>query len=89
MSTGSPRPPCCTCRGAKGLQHDAIVAVELALTQAGRLAEQPLVDLAERDERGNVVPLITIPTDNGGPFRSFGFEAFIAPTPSCSTCARA
>ncbi len=38
-------------------QHDAIAAVELALT--------------ERDEQGNVVPQVTSVTDNGGPFRSF------------------
>jgi putative transposase len=62
-------------------QHDAIAAVELALTEAGRLAGRPLVDLAERDEQDNVVPLVTIVTDNGGPFRSFRFEAFIATHP--------
>jgi transposase InsO family protein len=59
-------------------QHDAIAAVELALAEAARLAGHPLADLAERDEQGNVVPLVTIVTDNGGPFRSFPFEAFIA-----------
>ena len=62
-------------------QHDAIAAVELALTEAARLAGRLLLDLAERDERGNVVPLVTIVTDNGGPFRSFRFEAFIATHP--------
>src|SRR3954454_1211926 len=31
-------------------QHDAIAAVELALTEAERLAGRPLADLAERDE---------------------------------------
>ena len=45
------------------------------------------MDLAERDEQGSVVPLVTIVTDNGGPFRSFRFEAFIATHPSCATCA--
>ncbi|GAB3325220.1 hypothetical protein GCM10027451_49880 [Geodermatophilus aquaeductus] len=45
--------------------------------------------LVERDEQGNVVPLVAIVTDNGGPFRSFRFEAFIAPHPSCGTCAPA
>ncbi len=59
-------------------QHDAIAAVELALTEAERLAGCPLLDLAERDGQGDVVPLVTIVTDNGGPFRSFRFEAFIA-----------
>jgi hypothetical protein len=62
-------------------RHDAIAAVELALTEAARLAGHPLADLAERDEQGNVVPLVTIVTDNGGPFRSFRFEAFIATHP--------
>jgi putative transposase len=62
-------------------QHDAIAAVELALTEAERLAGHPLADLAQRDEQGNVVPLVTIVTDNGGPFRSFRFEAFIATHP--------
>ena len=62
-------------------QHDAIAAVELALTEAERLAGRPLIDLAERDAEGNVVPLVTIVTDNGGPFRSFRFEAFIATHP--------
>jgi hypothetical protein len=28
-----------------------------------------------------VQPLVTVVTDNGGPFRSFGFEAFIATHP--------
>jgi transposase InsO family protein len=61
--------------------HDAIAAVELAIAEAERLAGRPLIDLAARDEEGNVVPLITIVTDNGGPFRSFRFEAFIATHP--------
>ena len=62
-------------------QHDAIAAVEAALTEATRLAGAPLLDLAPRDADGNVVPLVTIVTDNGGPFRSFRFEAFIATHP--------
>ncbi len=52
-----------------------------AQLEAEGLAGRPLVDLAERDEQGNVVPLVTIVTDNGGPFRSFRFEAFIATHP--------
>lgn len=62
-------------------QHDAIAAVEAALTEAARLGGAPLIDLAPRDPDGNVVPLVTIVTDNGGPFRSFRFEAFIATHP--------
>ena len=62
-------------------QYDAIAAVELALAEAERLAGRPLIDLAERDAEGNALPLVTIVTDNGGPFRSFRFEAFIATHP--------
>jgi transposase InsO family protein len=62
-------------------QHDAIAAVELALAEAADLAGAPLADLAGRDDDGNVQPLVTIVTDNGGPFRSFRFEAFIATHP--------
>lgn len=38
---------------------------------------RPLADLAHLDADRNVVPVLTIVTDNGGPFRSFRFEAFI------------
>jgi putative transposase len=62
-------------------QHDAITAIELALAEAARLAGAPLIDLAARDTDGNVVTLVTIVTDNGGPFRAFRFEAFIATHP--------
>ncbi|MEU6702029.1 integrase core domain-containing protein [Pseudonocardia sp. NPDC046786] len=62
-------------------QHDAIIAIELALAEAEQLAGQPLIDLATRDENGGVIPLVTIVTDNGGPFRSSRFEAFIATHP--------
>jgi transposase InsO family protein len=38
----------------------------------------PLADLCEVDpETGEPLPVVTIVTDNGGPFRSFRFEAFI------------
>ncbi|WP_448617264.1 hypothetical protein [Geodermatophilus sp. URMC 65] len=59
-------------------QHDAIAAVEFALFEPARLAGLPLLDLAECDEQGGVVPQVTIVTDNGGSFRSFRLEAFIA-----------
>jgi transposase InsO family protein len=62
-------------------QHDAITVIELALAEAERLAGARLVDLAGRDPDGAVQPLVTIVTDNGGPFRSFRFEAFIATHP--------
>jgi transposase InsO family protein len=62
-------------------QHDAIAAIELAIKEAEVLAGRPLLDLAPRDADGAVQPLVTIVTDNGGPFRSFRFEAFIATHP--------
>lgn len=38
----------------------------------------PLADLCEIDtETGEIKPVVTIVTDNGGPFRSFRFEVFI------------
>lgn len=63
-------------------QHDAIAAVEAALSEAERLAGRPLIDLAPVDENtGEITALVTIVTHNGGPFRSFRFEAFIATHP--------
>ena len=61
--------------------HDAIAAIEAALSEAAHLAGAALVDLAPRDEHGVVQPLVTIVTDNGGPFRAFRFETFIAAHP--------
>ena len=58
--------------------HDAIATVELALAEAAELTSQPLRDLAQVDADGNVVPVVTIVTDNGGSFR---FESFIATHP--------
>lgn len=41
-----------------------------------------MVDLCPVDhETGELLPVVTIVTDNGGPFRSFRFEAFIASRP--------
>src|SRR5699024_4296500 len=42
---------------------------------------RPLIDACARDGDGNVVPAVTVVTDNGGPFRSFRFEAFITAHP--------
>jgi len=62
--------------------HDAVAAVELALTEAETLLGHPLIDDCEIDEAtGELLPVVTIVTDNGGPFRSFTFEAFIAAHP--------
>jgi hypothetical protein len=38
---------------------------------------------------GSVLPLVTIVTDNGGPFRSFRFGRSSPPTPSSATSAPA
>ena len=61
--------------------HDAIAAVELALAEAEQLTGRPLRDLAQVDDQGNVQPVVTIVTDNGGPFRSFTFEAPVTTHP--------
>ncbi|MGL4338804.1 MAG: transposase [Rhodoglobus sp.] len=62
--------------------HDAITAVELALAEAEMLLGHPLIDDCEIDEAtGGLQPAVTIVTDNGGPFRSFTFEAFITAHP--------
>jgi hypothetical protein len=52
-----------------------------------RLVGRPLRELTERAADGTVLPVVKIVTDNGGPFRSFRFEAFIASTRSCATSA--
>lgn len=63
-------------------QHDAIDAVELALADYQQLFGHPLSNLCQVDEEtGELLPVVTIVTDNGGPFRSFRFEAFIAAHP--------
>ena len=62
-------------------QYDAIAAIELAITEAERLLGKSLLELATDPVTGEITPLITIVTDNGGPFRSFRFEAFIASHP--------
>lgn len=59
-------------------QHDAITAIELVLAEYERLFGQPLVDRCQVDEdTGELLPVVTIVTDNGGPFRSLNFELFI------------
>ena len=63
-------------------QHDAIAAVELALGDFEAMFGHPLGDLCEVDEEtGQIKPVVTIVTDNGGPFRSVPFEAFITARP--------
>lgn len=62
-------------------QHDAIAAIELALADYQATFGRPLIEACDLDEQGNVIPVLTIVTDNGGPFRSFRFEAFITTHP--------
>ena len=65
-----------------GNQHDAIAAVELALAEYEAIFGHPLRDLCEIDEEtGELLPVVTIVTDNGGPFRSLNFQIFIASHP--------
>lgn len=57
-------------------------------TRAGRLrghVRPPTRNLCEIDtETGEILPVVTIVTDNGGPFRSFRLEAFILKHPELS-----
>jgi transposase InsO family protein len=62
-------------------RHDAIAAVQLALDEYARIRGHALLDAAERDPDGNIIPFTTIVTDNGGPFRSFEFQAFLSTHP--------
>lgn len=62
----------------QALGEAAIDTVELALADYEELFGHPMVDDCPVDEQtGEVLPVVTIVTDNGGPFRSFRFEAFI------------
>ncbi|MGV9638571.1 transposase [Nocardia rhamnosiphila] len=62
-------------------QHDAITAVELALADYEHMFGRPLIQACRHDPNGAVLPAVTVVTDNGGPFRSFRFEAFITAHP--------
>lgn len=62
-------------------QHDAITSIELALTEAESLLGRPLLESMADPATGELARPITIVTDNGGPFRSARFEAFIAANP--------
>jgi putative transposase len=65
-----------------GNMHDAVAAVEKALAECEQLLGHRLIDDARVDpDTGEIEPVVTIVTDNGGPFRSFTFEAFIAAHP--------
>ena len=59
-------------------QYDAIDAIELALADYATMLGHPMIESCPIDmETGELLPVVTIVTDNGGPFRSFRFEAFI------------
>jgi transposase InsO family protein len=58
--------------------HDAVEAVQKALDETEQLLGHPLIDDAPvNTETGEIEPIVTIVTDNGGPFRSATFELFI------------
>ncbi|WP_100813977.1 integrase core domain-containing protein [Microbacterium lacus] len=58
--------------------HDAVAAVQKALDETEQLLGHPLIDDAPVNaETGEIEPVVTIVTDNGGPFRSATFELFI------------
>lgn len=62
--------------------HDAVAAVELALAEAETLLGHALIDDCEVDETTDeLLPVLTIVTDNGGLFRSFTFDAFFSAQP--------
>jgi len=61
-------------------QHDAIAAVEAAFGEAERVGDRPLLEQITDPITGEIAP-VTIVTDNGGPFRSARFAAFIAASP--------
>jgi len=63
-------------------QFDAIEAVERALADYENLFGHPLADDCTIDaDTGELLPVVTLVTDNGGPFRSFRFEVFITSHP--------
>lgn len=65
---------CCVSCVTKGL----ILPVEYQREMFGR----PLVEACPVDpETGKLLPVVTIVTDNGGPFRSFCIESFITANP--------
>ena len=65
---------CCVSCVTKGL----ILPVEFQR----EMFDRPLVEACPVDpETGKLLPVVTIVTDNGGPFRSFCIESFITANP--------
>jgi transposase InsO family protein len=63
-------------------QYDAITAVELALEDYEQMFGHKLVERCEVDPATSQLrPVVTIVTDNGGPFRSMNFQLFIISHP--------
>jgi len=62
--------------------RDTIEAAELALAASEVLFGHLLVDGCPVDvETGEILPVVTLVTDNGGPFRAFRFATFISQRP--------
>lgn len=67
-------------------QLDAIDAVELALADYEAMFGHRLVEECQVDvETGEVLPVVTIVADNGGPFRLFRLRISSSTIPSCTT----
>lgn len=62
---------------------DAIMAVELAIGEAERLHQRPLLQQQTSPDTGEVRP-ITLVTDNGAAFKSARFERFLRSRPELS-----
>ena len=60
---------------------NAITAIERALADYEQSYDHPLAETCPREPGRGLEPAATIVTYNGGPFRSFRFEAFIAAHP--------
>lgn len=60
--------------------HDAISAVEHAITEAERLLDRPLIEDLTDPDTGEITP-IRLVSDNGPCYRSGGFAAYITRRP--------
>ncbi len=60
---------------------NAITAIERALADYEQSYDHPLAETCPREPGRGLEPAATIVTYNGGPFRSFRFEAFVTAHP--------
>jgi len=68
-------------------QFDAIDALELALADYEAMFGHPMVEDCPVDvDTGELLPVVTIVTDNGGPFRSFRFGCVHHRSPRAAPC---